>query len=186
MQCMLCCEYIACMHVWQSCMSYIIDLSSLFFFSLSIKRSRPKELSEWKKAVESPNKTRHYNISITFPEFCRYLVETKSSLLNEHFAPSVDMCQPCRIQYDFYGNFRNYSSDSAQLIKKFKANPNFIEDKSVHTRSDATRLLLPSYYQQLSQQERVQLLNRMHKDLLFYLTLYPSERNLHKKLLGID
>ncbi len=131
-------------------------------------------------------KLQEYNISVTFPEFCRYITESDSSELNEHFVPSMDICHPCLMNYNFYGNFRNYSQDSAQLIKKFKANPNFYRDESLHTSQDQTNQKLLQYYRQLTIREKVKLLGRLYDELLFYYTLYPSERNAHKLILGID
>ena len=129
---------------------------------------------------------RPYNISVTFPEFCRYLSETDSKDLNEHFVPSMDVCHPCLVQYDFYGNFRNFSADSTQLIKKFDTDPKFYRDASLHRSRDQTRRKLLSYYQKLNHQDSVKLFGRLFDELLFYYTLYPSERNSHMELLRID
>ena len=98
---------------------FYMYLSLLLFL---VYRYRPVELRVWQKLV----KTQPYNISVTFPEFCRYLVETDSTELNEHFVPSMDICHPCLMQYDFYGNFRNYSTDSEQLIKRFNTDSKFL------------------------------------------------------------
>ncbi len=145
-------------------------------------RYRPNELRVWKRVIT----VRDYNISVSFPEFCRYITETKSSEMNEHFVPSMDICHPCLMKYNFYGHFRNYSHDSAQLIKKFKADPKFYRDESLHQPHERTRQKLLQYYRQLTIREKLKLLGRLYDELLFYYTLYPSERNSHQLILGSD
>lgn len=145
-------------------------------------RYRPNELKVWRKIVRN----QEYNISVTFLEFCRYITETASSDMNEHFVPSMDLCHPCLMEYDFYGNFRNYSQDSTQLIKKFKTDPKFYRDESLHKPHEQTKRKLLKYYRQLSVRDKVKLMGRLYDELLFYYTLYPNEKHSHKHLLGID
>ena len=153
-----------------------------FPFPLLVCRYRPVELKAWQQAFT----VRPYNLSVTFPEFCDYISETYSKDLNEHFVPSMDICHPCLVQYDFYGNFQNFSSDSSQLIKKFNTDPKFYRDESLHRSHDQTRKKLLSYYRRLNHQDSVKLFGRLFDELLFYYTLYPSERDSHQELLGID
>lgn len=154
-------------------------------FPDSIKRKilmqyRPNELLYWQKT------SRKFNISVTFTEFVRYLIETSKMELNEHFAPSTDVCHPCFVKFDFYGNFKNYSHDATALVSHLKANPKFYRDKSLHTSSEQTVNYLSRYYAQLSQRDKVQLFGSWYDELLFYYALYPSEKHHHKHLLGID
>ena len=144
-----------------------------------LREYRRPELNLW---LQDPN----FDISVTFSEFIRFFIEKESSTMNEHFRPSIDICHPCLAQFDFYANFRNLSSDVAQLIKKFKTNPKYYRDKSLHEGRDETINKLPQYYGELSHRDRVRLLGKMYDDLLFYYTLYPSERESHIKLLGIN
>ncbi len=145
-----------------------------------LKKYRPNELLYWQKT------TRKFNISVTFSEFVRYLVSTPKSELNEHFAPSMDLCHPCLLKFNFHGNFKNYSHDAKQIISRLKANPKFYRDKSLHTDSQQTVNYLSSYFSQLSPRDKMQLFGAWYDELLFYYTLYPSERYHYKELLGID
>ncbi len=147
-----------------------------------VHRYRPKEIALWKRVARQ----HPYNISVTFAEFCRYIIENNSSSLNDHFVPSMDLCLPCAMNYSFYGNFRNYSSDSSQLIKKFKVNPKFYRDESLHKPHEQTSRKLSKYYQLLSNREKVNLIGRLYDELLFYFTLYPRERNSLKKIMDMD
>ena len=127
-----------------------------------------------------------FNISVTFSEFCRYITETNSSEMNEHFVPSMDICNPCLMEYDFYGNFRNYSTDARQLIKKFDTDPKFYRDESLHLPQDQTSKKLLRYYRTLTYREKTKLLGALYDEIMFYYTLYPSQRHSHMELLDID
>lgn len=147
-----------------------------------LMRFRLGEFLQWQKI----SKTRQYNITVSFPEFVLYLVNTASEELNEHFRASMDICHPCVVGFDFYGNFRNYSQDSQALIKKFKADPRFYRDESLHSNSDQTSQLLSHYFNQLTSREKVKLLGVWYDELAFYYTLYPLEQFSHATLLGVN
>ena len=143
-----------------------------------LERYRSTEFRQWKSKMD-------LNISVTFPEFVRYFVEAEVMKMNEHFRPAMDICHPCLIQYDFYGNFRNYSSDVAQLIDKFGTSRKFYKDKSLHSVSEQTERKMAGYYGKLNYRDRFRLLGKLYDDLLFYYTLYPADRHSHYQLLGI-
>ena len=144
--------------------------------------NRPGQFLHWQKV----SKTEAVNISVTFREFVHYLLDTDTDELNEHFRGSMDICHPCILHYDFYGNFKNYSHDARALIKKFKTDPRYYHDESLHSASEQTALLLEHYYDQLTSREKVKFLGLWYDELAFYYTLYPAERFSHTKLLGID
>ena len=146
-----------------------------------LQRYRPDELLYWQNMAQH----KKFNISVTFSEFIRYLVDTDWTDLQEHFQPQIQVCHPCLVRYHFYGSFRNYSSDVAQLIEKFKTDPKFYRDESLHNSSEQTNRYLAHYYNKLPHREKLQLLGRWYDELAFYYTLYPSEKFSHFKLLGI-
>ena len=113
-------------------------------------------------------------------------MESNSDELNEHFQRMLYICHPCLVRYNFYGNFRNISYDVKALITKFKTNPKFYRDESLHGNEDQTSTLVADYYRQLSHRDKIQLLSAWYDEILFYYTLYPSERDDHKSLLDID
>lgn len=149
-----------------------------------LQQYRDSELQFWKKANSEGSNIR-LNISVTFSDFVRHFIETGVMELNDHYRPSIDICHPCIAKYNFYGNFRNFSSDVAQLIKKLQTEPRFYRDKSLHSDGEQTSNLLASYYSQLAHRDRVRLLGKLYDDLLFYYTLYPADRHSHYHLLGI-
>lgn len=147
-----------------------------------LQRFRHTELLYWQQTA----KQSLFNISVRFQEFVGYLLESRKANLNEHFLPSMDICHPCLIKYDFYGNFKNISHDAQALIDRFQTNPKFYLDKSLHSSSEETSKHLKHYYGMLSHRDKVRLLGMWYDELLFYYTLYPSERNSHIYLLGIN
>ena len=146
-----------------------------------LQKYRPDKLLYWQNMAQH----KKFNISVTFSEFIRYLVDTDWTDLQEHFQPQIQVCHPCLVKYNFYGNFRNYSSDVAQLIIKFKTDPKFYRNESLHNTLEQTNRYLADYYNMLLHREKLQLLGRWYDELAFYYTLYPSERFSHFKLLGI-
>ena len=143
---------------------------------------RKAELKYWQLTYQK----KPFNISVTFQEFIRFLVESNSDELNEHFQRMLYICHPCLVRYNFYGNFRNISHDVKALITKLKTNPKFYRDESLHGSEDQTSTLMVDYYRQLSHRDKIQLLSAWYDEILFYYTLYPSERDDHKSLLDID
>lgn len=151
-----------------------------------LSQYREDELYNWRKANEKKNQQQPApNISVSFSDYVRNFVETDSMELNEHFRPSIDICHPCLAHFNFYGNFRNFSTDVKRLIYKFGTDPKFYRDKSLHSSEEQTHRKLEEYFRRLTYRDRMQLLGRLYDDLLFYYTIYPSQRHSHYQLLSI-
>ena len=146
-----------------------------------LKKYRKLELLMWESSMYRPE-----NISVTFCEYIRYIIETDVSGLNEHFVPSLELCHPCIVQYNFYGNFRMISSDVKQIIEKFEVDPKYYKAISLHDSVNLTARLLPMYYKQLLPSEKDKLVAFLYNELEFYYALYPSEKIVHTKLLAIS
>ena len=78
-----------------------------------LRRYRSEELQRWKASHGS------FYITISFSEYIQWVVDTRNEELNEHFAPVIDIIYPCRIKYDFYGNFKQFGEDVAKIMEKF-------------------------------------------------------------------
>lgn len=144
-----------------------------------LQKYRPLDFMQWL------NKGGSYNISISFPEFVQYIIDTKKELLNPHFKPMVDTCHPCRVKYHFYGNFKTYSRDARLIIDKLKTKPEYYPNRSLHRSGQETHSLLPQYYDQLTRGQRTALFRSIAEELEFYYSLYPAEKNSHVELLGV-
>ena len=127
------------------------------------------------------------DVSVTFPVFVTWLTEHNSSeVVNEHFAMQVDNCQPCRMHYHFYGNFKTFVNDSIQILSKFTSNLSPFSENGYYKPGLETRQLLPTYYSQLSPILKERLRQHMKLELDFYHSLYPSEKHLTDDLLGVS
>ena len=121
---------------------------------------------------------------ITFPEFIQYILDTDVLQLNPHFRPMIHVCHPCRVHYDYYGNFKTIHNDGFVVAERLGAKRHYFRNKSEHT--DRTRSKLKHYYSQLHHDAKMELLHRWWAELDFYYHLYPEERHSHKDILGIN
>ena len=147
-----------------------------------LQKYQPDELNYW----NDTHGVRKINITVTFSDYIRYLTDTKWAENQEHFQPQLEACHPCFINFDFYGDFRNISRDVAEMMHKFKTNPAFYKDGSLHSSSEQTSELAREYYGKLTHREKVQLVGAWYDELAFYYTLYPSERRKQYHYLGVN
>lgn len=141
---------------------------------------RPNEFEFWQKSASYSV----FNLSVTFEEYVKYITDSRSLDLNEHFQSQIDICHPCLVEYDFYGNFGTYSQDAKALIKKIGANPRYYKDESLHEPSQQTSHFVSQYYSKLDERERLRLLGSWYDEFAFYYTLYPNERDYLHSVLG--
>lgn len=144
-----------------------------------LQKYRQKEFEEW---VESETKG---NLTVKFEEFVLYFVSADLTKINPHLKPVIHSCHPCRVRYNFYGNFRTYGQDAQMAMQHLNIDPKFYRNKSLHSSSQQTTGYLGRYYDQLSDSLKFQLYHKLHDELEFYYTLFPSERNSHIAMLRI-
>lgn len=142
-----------------------------------LQKYRQKEFEEW---VESEAKQ---NLTVTFEEFVLYFVNSDLTKINPHLKPSIHTCHPCRLRYNFYGNFRTYSQDAGMAMQRLNIDPRFYRNKSLHSSSQRTSGYLGKYYTQLSDSLKARLYQKLQYELEFYYALFPGERDSHIRLL---
>ena len=120
---------------------------------------------------------------LPFSTFIRWLIDSNEGDLNEHFQTQFTVCQPCLIQYSFYGDFRRFSDDGLQILNQFTSDVSAFDQKGYHSHK-VTRLLLHLYYGQLKTKLKQALWRRWEREIEFYHTLYPNEQSFTEKLLG--
>ena len=144
-----------------------------------LSKYHPEELIEWAKNRGS------YNISVNFPTYVQWIIDTPDQYLNEHFSSIPFNAAPCRVGYHLYLNFKNYSREVRLMIKALNVSTDYFIDQSEHTKNDETRNTLPYYFSKLSSELKEKLFHRMYKDLDFYYHLYPEDQWSHVELLGV-
>ena len=148
---------------------------------LILSKYHPYTLTKWAKYNGS------YNVSVDFPTYVRWIVETKDSDLNEHFSSILFNAAPCRVGYHLFLNFKNYSRDVRLLIRRLNTSSDLFVDRSSHSSPGSeTHSTLPHYYSQLSANLKRRLFARMTRELDFYYHLYPEEQLSHVDLLDLQ
>lgn len=92
----------------------------------------PGVVKKWKVGLTK-------ELQLDFDTYLRWIIDTPNEKLNEHFAPIIEMAQPCRIQYNFYGNFDTYSSDLDAIIKKLDLPKDMFVGRAYHSTGTETK-----------------------------------------------
>ena len=123
-------------------------------------------------------------VRLDFESYIKWILDTPSYSLNEHFAPLTALAQPCRVQYNFYGNFKLYSADMNAIIDKLKAPKKYFINGNYHDSGSTTEDKMAQYYPQVSKEVKLKLAEHIAEDLDFYYTLFPEEKDSHVSILG--
>ncbi len=145
-----------------------------------VERFQADEYKQWQQSGFSfPMKT-------PFHVYARWVIETCDKYLNEHFGPVITNIYPCRIKYDFYGNFKQLVTDMRAIADKFHVPHEYIMEQGYHRPGEETREHVQSYFSLLDEDMRRKVFQEFYQDLDFYYHLYPEERNSHCQMLSID
>ena len=129
-------------------------------------------------------------INITFSDFIDHwthfpIFNKADARLDEHFLLINDMCQPCRIRFDFYGNFHHFERDAQVLISKIGAKSEDLRS-GYYSEDTSTEARMQQYYSTLSEGQKRQVLKKMALELEFFYAIFPEERDSHKRILNTD
>ena len=127
-------------------------------------------------------------ITISFIDMIRFMIRSPGSgkvLSDEHLVPFLTLCDPCRIRYDYYGNFKTFNKDAAVLVDKYGVGMDMLRSK-YSTRNTTTDHLTHAFYDTLTNDLKIGLVNHFAMDLDFYYHIFPSERDNHMEILKIN
>ena len=136
----------------------------------------PAEFKKWEAAHES------YPLNITFSDFIDFWLTSKTLWKNVHFNFIANMCNPCLVRYDYYGNFKTFEKDSKLLMDKIGASEQELRPQY----PEPSDQLVHQYYGQLSEKQKVHVVEKLAPELRLYYTLFPPERDSHNEMLGIQ
>ena len=139
----------------------------------------PEKLEEWIREGQKEN------LQLDFETYLRWIIDTPNLELNEHFTPIIDITQPCRIRYNFYGNFKTYSPDMKAVLARLDAPQEWYRNKGYYEVGKATKDKMVSSYSQVSKKVKELLIQDIAEDLEFYYTLFPEEAGSHIDILGL-
>ncbi len=127
------------------------------------------------------NSVRPANVP-NFTQFLTYMTTYPIQTYNTHFRPSLDICFPCAIRYDFHANFKLFDQDVKSVLKYLDIPQAYIPH-SPHPRYQ-TRDFLDIYYKPVPYEQKWKLFETFFLELEYYYHLYPEEMNMHRKLMS--
>ena len=148
----------------------VIDTFELHKRSI-MEKYHPEKLKQW---IDSGQMEK---IQLDFETYLQWIIDTPNHKLNEHFAPIIELAQPCRIRYHFYGNFKMYASDMEAIIAKLGAPKDWYINRSNHKQGKETSDKMIPFYSTVRREVKEKLIQDFSDELEFYYTLYPEEKD---------
>ncbi len=143
------------------------------------KKYHLAELNNWKILQGK------YELKLKFETFIRWVVETPNNRMNEHFSPMIVNAQPCRVQYNFFANFKRMSSEMQLIAERLGVPHEYYNDGSYYKPGHETKTLMEKYYSTVSNKLKKKLFKYFYQELDFYYHLFPEDRKSHIPLLGV-
>ena len=141
-----------------------------------ISHAYPKQYRKWEASHES------YPVNISFSDFIDYWLRSKSVSNNPHFNTLINLCKPCSVRYNYYGNFKTFKEDARLLMERIGATETELRPQY----PEPSDTLMDEYYSQLNTTQKVMILKKLAPDLELYYMLFPPEANSHKRILGVS
>jgi len=105
---------------------------------------------------------------VTFREFVQHIIDPQTRrTLERHWQPIYELCQPCRIHYDFIGHHETLADDSRYVLSRLanlSDDLQFPQPKAVHNSSSR----LTDVFAQLTQDEVDRLEEVYRLDFLLF------------------
>ena len=146
----------------------------------AFKFKHPEAFQTWKKRGANTS------VQIDFTDFIDYWIHTNGLNHDDHFMPIIDLCNPCSMHYDYYGEFNRFKEDATVLMRRIGADSSLLEDYHWSADSGKMNRLTLKYYSQLSAEQKIKVIDILAKDLCFYYTIFPTEKDKHKLIMNID
>ncbi len=143
------------------------------------KYKHPEEYEKW------ANEGGIVPITISFSDFIDFWLTDDVIRVDEHFQPAFELCQPCQVRYSYYGNFNSFYEEVSFFSSRIQGNLSYLLDAR-ERRNSSTVSFAPKYYQQLSLEQKINILEILAVDLNFYYALFPLEKDSHKAIMGVD
>lgn len=190
-------KYVMVRHPLQRILSAYLDKLGHPLTRVNHPYSYFEQLKHHIMQAVSPVKYSHWVASngtalrVEFEQFITWLVvQPDLASLNEHFSPQYYNSQPCRVRYDFYGNFDNFKDDFMKILAKFRIDgssflqtPSSSSSSSGHGRPMSQKLHL--FWSPLAQRLKHKLYKKFKVDFDYYHSLYPTEVSITKRYLEL-
>ena len=133
----------------------------------------PGIYKEWLDANQS------YSVNISFEDFVDFLTTTHQLDNNPHFMSVMSLCNPCKVRFSYYGNFKTFEHDIGVLMKKMQASEGELRNKSPKSFSSH----IAQYYEQLNKTQKRSVIEKLSTDLEFYYHIFPAEKTYDEEML---
>ena len=110
----------------------------------------------------------------SFSEFIHFLYDSDPAVMNEHYKPMVELCQPCAVKYNFFGNFATLRRDANNILTHLHINTTLFWDRGKH-QSKPTVSYIQQYYPDLRPIDIKRLEEKFGDDITLYNHLFPFE-----------
>lgn len=124
-------------------------------------------------------------ITIDFPDFIKYWIATEGIRTDEHFKTIFELCSPCQIRYSYYGNFNMFEREVGVFSKRIQGNSSHLMNAE-HQNVGPTSSIAPTYYRQLTYEQKTKIVDLLATELYFYYALFPTEIGSYKDIMGVD
>ena len=127
---------------------------------------------------------RNFSVDIhpTFSHFLKFMTQFSLSSYNEHFAPFLQLCYPCAVNYDFVLNFRTLNYDMFALMAYLGIPASYYPEVIGHSTKPTTSFMT-QYYQAVPGHIKAGLVDKLQQELDYYYAMYPGEENnMHTNL----
>lgn len=124
-------------------------------------------------------------VIISFSDFINYYIQTGGIRRDEHFTTIVELCNPCQVRYSYYGNFNTFEREVGVFTERIGGNSSLLLDAE-HQSRGPTSDIAPKFYEQLSYQQKIKVIDILATELYFYYSLFPAEIGSHKTIMGVD
>ena len=127
-------------------------------------------------------------VRIIFSDFIDFWLSSIGRMSHDpHFITTFDVCHPCHVHFNYYGNFKIFEEDADVLIKAIGAKSSHLQDsKYEDDMNNRTSSKAPNYYSQLNTEQKQKIVDKLALDLSFYYSVFPTEKDSHKGTMGFD
>lgn len=145
------------------------------------KHTHPEEYKQWFKEKGKRE------VNIMFQDFITYWLENNHyrTQHDEHLVPIFDLCEPCRVRYNYYGHFETFEQDAKVLIEQIGTNSTYLRRGYYNRRYMETSVITIQLYNELNDVQKMLVLKRLSRDIDFFYHIFPYKKDSHKTILGI-
>ena len=119
---------------------------------------------------------------VRFTEYIRYIIDTPSENLNEHWMPYNDLCRPCEVNYDFIGSIDTVSRDVTHVMRQINVDETKYylkpagEGSLIRTKESTAK-----YLKELPEKVFNDLVNKFRLDHELFGYAIPDYNDLHTR-----